>query len=281
MQPSKGNELKPEKWQSPENKIFPHQVGFTCPPHEFDPAPTDFLRMSPDSVSVHGRILHLPDYAFQLEQRADNFHQLEEVVAAMSNAGADAVGQVGTNWVHCTGTGPKEIAEFCDRLSDSYGVSFHMAGMCIVEALRFMNVEKIAINFAYYWPDWAEGVERFLKQAGFDVLYSANFVKQGLYGDQQDVNDLHFIFPEEYAAKSTRFVCEQAPDADAVVVIGMPNWRGADGLSTRLFSLTKDIEAEIGKPVIGSDSALYWRLFRAINVAPLGDSHGKLLASLV
>ena len=60
--------------------------------------------MSPDSVGVHGRLLHTPEYAHTLEQRANNFHLLEDYVYAMSEAGADVVGQVGTNWVHANGT---------------------------------------------------------------------------------------------------------------------------------------------------------------------------------
>ena len=64
---------KAPHWSKPENKLFPYQVGFTCPPYDFDAAPSDFLRISPDSVGVHGRMLHVPDYRHQLSQRKQNF----------------------------------------------------------------------------------------------------------------------------------------------------------------------------------------------------------------
>lgn len=48
---------KAAHWRDPANKLFPHQVGFTCPPHDFDAAPSDFLRMAPPTVGVHGRML--------------------------------------------------------------------------------------------------------------------------------------------------------------------------------------------------------------------------------
>lgn len=51
---------KPAHWSNPKNKLFPHQVGFTCPPHDFDAAPTDFLRIAPGTVGVHGRMLRVP-----------------------------------------------------------------------------------------------------------------------------------------------------------------------------------------------------------------------------
>lgn len=111
--------MKPERWFDPEKKLFPHQVGFTAPPHDFDAAPSDFLRISPRTVGVHGRLLHLPVYGHELEQRKDNFHLLEEVVQCMANAGADVVGQVGTNWSHAGGKSPADIRAFCDRMGDT------------------------------------------------------------------------------------------------------------------------------------------------------------------
>ena len=47
--------MKPTRWKNPANKLFRYQVGFTSPPHDFDGAPSDFLRMSPSNVGVHGR----------------------------------------------------------------------------------------------------------------------------------------------------------------------------------------------------------------------------------
>ena len=62
---------KPERWAEPKNKLFPHQVGFTCPPFDYDAAPSDFLRICPDTVGVHGWMLHVPDYAHGLDQRRE------------------------------------------------------------------------------------------------------------------------------------------------------------------------------------------------------------------
>ena len=57
--------MKPERWANAANKLFPYQVGFTAPPYDFDAAPSDFLRIAPESVGVHGRMLHLPGYEHQ------------------------------------------------------------------------------------------------------------------------------------------------------------------------------------------------------------------------
>ncbi|MGB0848023.1 MAG: hypothetical protein ACPGSM_14960, partial [Thiolinea sp.] len=83
---------KAAHWADPKKKLFPYQVGFTCPPHDYDAAPSDFLRMSPRSVGVHGRMLHVPDYRHELTQRRQNFDLLEDFVHCMANNGVDVCG---------------------------------------------------------------------------------------------------------------------------------------------------------------------------------------------
>lgn len=271
--------MKPERWSDPSKKLFPHQVGFTAPPHDFDAAPSDFLRIAPRSVGVHGRLLHIDNYQHELKQRANNFHLLEEYVQCLSNAGADVVGQVGTNWVHCNGTDYNDIREFCDRLSDTYETPFHMAGMCLVEALQDLNISRIALNSVYFWPDWRDGVVRFLRSAGIEVVYYGNFVDLGLYETQEEVNELTWIFPGDYAMESVIRTAEKAPDVDAILINGMPNWRNSDGLPERTLHRVNELEAAVGKPIISSDFALYWRIFKSLGVAPEGN-HGQLLNTL-
>lgn len=270
---------KPAHWADPAKKLFPHQVGFTAPPHDFDAAPTDFLGLAPREVGVHGRLIHVPEYSHELTQRADNFHLLEEAVHCMANAGADVVGQVGTNWVHASGTDCADIRAFCQRMKDTYDTWFHMAGLCLVEALEELNVSKIALNSVYFWPDWRDGVVRFLKSAGIEVVYAGNFVDLALYETQEEVNGKVWIFPGDLAEKSTVAAAERAPGAEAVVINGMPNWRRPDGLPERTVHRVEDLEAAAGLPVVSSDFALYWRIFKSLGVTPV-QTPGRLLSTL-
>ncbi|MFT5110741.1 MAG: maleate cis-trans isomerase [Parasphingorhabdus sp.] len=271
--------VKPERWAKPENKIFSYQVGFTSPPYDFDAAPSDFLRISPPSVGVHGRMLHVPGYVHQLSQRTSNYHLLDEFVECMANNGADVCGQVGTNWVHASGRTPDEIRDMCNRISDTYQTPFHMAGMCLVEGLRELGAERIAINSVYYWPDWRDGIARFLKEAGFDVVYYGNFVDLEMYPTQQDVNDLTWVFPADVANRSMQRIAELAPDIDAFVVNGMPNFRLEDGLTQRMVSREVELEKLVGKPIVSSDSALYWRIYKTLGIGPV-TQQGRLLSTL-
>ena len=271
---------KPHRWDDPSNLLFPHQVGFTSPPHDFDAAPSDFLRICSDSVGVHGRMLHVPGYAHDLGQRDRNFHLLEEFVECIANNGAHVCGQVGTNWVHTGGRTPDQIASFLDRIAETYATPLHMAGYCLVEALRHIGAERIALNSVYYWPDWRDGIARFLRQAGFDLAYVGNFVDLGLFVTQEEVNAQTWIFPGDMAARSIEILMDRAPDIDAIVVNGMPNFRRAgDGLPQRMLHLTPELERAAGLPVISSDTALYWRIFKTLGLAPEGR-HGRLLDGL-
>ncbi len=270
---------KSEHWSDPVNKLFPRQVGFTCPPHDFDAAPSDFLRMSPRSVGVHGRMMHAPVYAHELTQRADNFDLLEEVVHCMANNGADVVGQVGSNWVHCNGTDAADIRAFTDRVSDTYQTPFHMAGMTLVDAAHALGAERIALNSVYYWSDWRDGLAGFLKSGGLDVQFAGNFVDLGMIENQEDCNARHWCFPESFAVESVVRTAERAPDAEVIVINGMPNFRNADGIAERSLHHIEAMEAAVGKPVIASDTTLYWAMFTTLGVVPT-FAPGTLLGML-
>lgn len=271
---------KPAHWAHAKNKLFPHQVGFTCPPHDFDAAPSDFLRMSPDTVGVHGRMLHVPDYAHELKQRKQNFQLLEEFVECMANNGVDVCGQVGSNWVHASGLGVEGIRQHCEDLSDKYQTPFHMAGYAMVEALRELNIEKVALNAVYHWPAWWQGTVAFLKEAGFDVLWAGNFVDQGFIKSQEECNACIWCFDGDLAEKSMAYVADKAPHADAYLANGMCNFRReSDGLAQRFVSLEVGLEEMLGKPVVTHDNALHWRLFKTLGIAPV-TTQGTLLSTL-
>ena len=271
---------KPAHWSNPKNKLFPHQVGFTCPPHDFDAAPTDFLRIAPGTVGVHGRMLHVPDYRHELDQRKQNFSLLEEFVECMANNGADVCGQVGSNWVHACGLGVEGVRKYCERLSETYETPFHMAGYAMVEALRELNVEKVALNGVYHWPDWWQGTVAFLEEAGFDVVWAGNFVDQGFIESQEICNAQVWCFDGDLAEKSMRYVAGKAPNVDAYLANGMCNFRRAeDGLAERFVSLEVDLESILGKPLVTHDNALYWRTFKTLGLSPV-TRQGVLLSTL-
>ncbi|MEM0988739.1 MAG: hypothetical protein AAGK00_07640 [Pseudomonadota bacterium] len=271
--------MMPKEWR-PEHKLFPYQVGFTCPPFDWDAGPTDFQQIAPATVGVHGWMLHVPDYVHRLDQRKANFDMLEQFVHCMARNGADVAAQVGSNWVHASGLGVDGIRDHCARLTDTYGVPFHMAGYAAIEALRVLGVEKVALNGCYHWPDWWKGTAGFMAEAGLDVVWAGNFHNQGLFDSQEAINEQRWVFDADIALRSFDAVAERAPDAEAIIISGMCNFRtGSDGQPQRPLHLIKMLEDRLGKIVIGHDTALYWRIFKTLGLRPEG-SHGTLLDRL-
>lgn len=141
-------------------------------------------------------------------------------------------------------------------------------------------MEKVALNAVYHWPQWWRGTVDFLKQAGFDVVWAGNFVDQGWFSTQQEVNEQIWCFDGDLASKSMAYVAEKAPNVDAYLANGMSNYRRkSDGLAQRFVSLEVKLEEELGKPLITHDNALYWRIFKSLGIAPL-TQQGRLLSSL-
>lgn len=247
---------KPQEWR-PEHKLFPYQIGFTCSPCDFDATPTDFLRIAPRTVGGHGWMMHVPDHRHGLGQRQRNFGMLEDFVQCMSRNGVDVAAQVGSNWVHASGLGVDGICDHCEWLSDRYGVAFHMAGYAMVEAPRHLGVERVALNAAYHWPDWRKGTVGFLLEAGFNVACAGDSIDQGWFASQEEVNGHRWVFDGSLALDSFLYVAEQALNADAYLINGMCNFRsGSGGLPQRPLHVAAELEAELGKPVIGHDIAL-------------------------
>jgi maleate cis-trans isomerase len=128
------------------------------------------------------RVLHVPQYDYGLDERARNFGLLEEAAIALADSHCQVVGQTGTNWVHCQGlTTPEDIETYCAKVSERIGVPFVMAGHCIVEALRHLGAERIAVSNGYYRDDWRDGINTYLTQAGFDIAASGHMRDQGIY----------------------------------------------------------------------------------------------------
>ena len=250
-------------------------TGFVTTPKYFDDSPQQFLAVAPDGVGVIQRVLHVPDYAFELDDRTRSFGLLEEAAVCLADSHCQVVGQVGSNWVHCTGTTPDDIARFCDDLSERIGARFLMAGHCIVDALRALGAKRIAVSNAYYRDDWRDGINHYLEQAGFELLSSGHMRDQGLYDSLEEQLEVEeatvWDHPDRDVVESIRLAHEAAPDADAVV---------QTGAGFRTTPHVPALEARFGKPVVASDNALYWAMLRELDLGIPVEGHGMLLGTV-
>ena len=250
-------------------------AGFVTTPRYFDDSPQQFLQVAPPGTGVLQRVLHIPDYEWGLDERAANFELLSEAAACLAQSHCQVIGQVGTNWVHCSGTtGPEEIVEFCRQLFDETGVRFLMAGQCLVEALRAIGATTITVANGYFRPDWSAGINRYLEAAGFKIIWAGDLIDQGLVADHDEKlaieADTLWDYPDHLMEAAAVDAHRQAPDADAMV---------QTGAGFRMLQVADAVEERTGTPLVASDVALYWAMLSELGLSA-APGHGSLLAML-
>ena len=104
--------------------------------------------------------------------------------------------------------------------------------------------------------------------------------RQGWFDSQEQVDDCIWCFDEDLLWRSFEYTADKAPHVDAYLINGMSNYRRpSDGLAQRPVHHAAALEERLGRPVIGHDIALYWRIFKTLGVAPV-NAQGSLLGSL-
>lgn len=250
-------------------------AGFVTTPRYFDDSPQQFLQVAPAGTGVLQRVLHVPDYEWGLDERARSFDLLTEAAHCLADSHCDAIGQVGSNWVHCSGTtGPTEIEAFCAEVSAATGTRFLMAGHCLVEALRAIGAETITVANGYYRPDWSAGINGYLEAAGFRILWAGDLIDQGLVADHDEKLAIEaatlWDYPNHLMAAAAVDAHARAPQADAVV---------QTGAGFRMLQVVDTVEGQTGTPLVASDYALYWAMLRHLGL-PATPGHGHLLSTL-
>ena len=104
---------------------------------------------------------------------------------------------------------------------------------------------------------WAE----FVGASGFDVIAARNLAGQGLMPPHEADNTEYWAPTAGQIRESVRRIAAGAPDARAIAI---------SGAGSRTLSLIAPLEAETGRAVLGSDTALYWAIAKAagINLEP-------------
>lgn len=249
-------------------------AGFVTTPQYFDDSPQQFLQVAPPGTGILQRVNHIPDYEYELAERANNFGLLEESAICLGGSFCDVIGQVGSNWVHCNGTSPADIERICADISERAGTRFLMAGHCLVEGLRALGARTITIANGYYRPDWSAGINGYLEAAGFEILWAGDLIDQGLVADEQEKLRIEaetlWDYPNHLMAAAAIDAYVRAPEADAIV---------QTGAGFRMLQVVDTVEGQTGTPLVASDFALYWAMLDELGLRA-APGYGALLATL-
>jgi maleate cis-trans isomerase len=220
------------------------------------------------------RVNHIPDYAYELKQRSDNFDLLEESAICLGRSHCQVIGQVGSNWVHCNGTSPEDIVTLCEEISEQAGARFFMAGQCIVEGLKALGAKTITVVNGYYRPDWSRGINGYLEAAGFEILWAGDLIDQGIVAGHEEKLEIEaatlWDYPDHMMIAAALDAHGRAPEADAMV---------QTGAGFRMLQVVDAVEGQTAKPLVASDFALYWAMLKHLGL-PAAPGHGHLLSTL-
>jgi maleate isomerase len=135
---------------------------------------------------------------------------------------------------------------------------FLTAAGSVLQALKHLGAQKVALATPYDETISQQG-KQYLESNGIDIVG---------YGRLDNVKNIYDETPER-AYRLARSV--DCPEADAVFISGT-------GLPT--LPVLDMLEADLGKPVISSATAMMWQALQVVHVGATVPGYGRLLAGI-
>lgn len=222
-------------------------VGFVSPPAWYDPTPQEFLRLAGDAVRVQQYVLPLIDFDWRLESVAATEPAQTLAAQALAQTGCDVIACVGTpfGWA---GLEDAEAARArCARVSAAAGVQYIATGVAVIDALNAVEAHTVGLACTYYSDDWREGWAGFVAASGFEA-HARSLSGQGLAASHGPADETYWAPGPDLISESVARLHSEIPGLDAIVV---------SGAGARTLNLVDELQQRTGKPVFGSDTALY------------------------
>ncbi len=218
----------------------------------------EFYRMMPEGfflLNTTGRIRQLADDHIK---RQIDF--IEDAAIDLEQTGADVVIASGSPMWTLMGNGSE--VETTKRIQAKISIPFATGIVAEMEAMRKMGIRKVVVATPHR-DDMNERMERFLNNAGFEVL------RVGGLGCLRNTEIA--AQPIHAAYKLAKKLYFEAPEADGIF-IHCPRWPAIDGVPL--------LEREIGKPVVCSSQAIIWLALKLLKVRERIQGWGGLMETL-
>ena len=206
-------------------------------------------RLAPEGVSVHfTRIAHTND---DEETLLHMIHEVPVLAGLLAHAKLDAIcfGCTGGSFVR-----PTMDREISDLIESGTGIPATTTATALVEAMREMKVSRVAIASPY--PKWLnERLVSFLAGKGIEVVR-----ERGL-----DTECPAFLPPERSRELAREVNCSEADG----IFISCTNFRALEGVEA--------LEAELGKPVLTSNTTTMWHTLRKAGFDGVATRGGSLM----
>ena len=217
----------------------------------------EMYELAPAGVSVHFQRMvasgPVGTWANLQSRAASHLEHMDQTVEAIANVKPDVIvlAHTATSYV----LGRDGEAKLSSRIREKTGIPFISALGSAVEALKVLGVRKVALGTAYDEALTLKGKE-VLESYGVQVV-SAVWLR-----------DVTSIFEETEARVYGLGRQADRREAEAVFFSGV-------GLHT--LGVLGALEADLGKPVISSASAMMWNALRLARVGAPVSGYGRLL----
>lgn len=243
-------------------------VGFISPPNWYDPTPAEFQELCVTPVRTQQSIVDVPELDYDdLDAIAASESLVARSARLLGLTGASVLGMTGTPFVWAGLSDEAHARDRAGRIAQAAGCPVVMTGTAVIDALRTLGARKITIATPYYTRLWRSHAGRILASAGFDVLAIRSADEQGLAPTIKSIGNHSSASGPDLLRDALRDLDASAPGAEAFVCLGA---------GVRTLALTSDMEAELGRPVVASDTALYWALARELGLGLTAGALGRL-----
>lgn len=243
-------------------------AGFVTPPGWYDPSPSEFADLCAAPIRTQQSILDVPELDF------DDLNAISAAETGVARA-ARLLGLAGASVAACIGTPftwaglstEVEIRSRIRTIEDAAGCPFFMPGTAIVDALRALGAARIAVLAPYYTLEWQALTAQALQACDFDVAAITSADALGLVSARTSIADHEKASSADMTREGLRRIVQEAPDLEALVIAGA---------GVRTLALTPDAGAELGLPVVSSDTAIHWAMARSLHMPLRPGAMGRL-----
>jgi maleate cis-trans isomerase len=217
----------------------------------------EWARMAPAGVTVHSARMPLHTDTESEASMQALYQDVAKFAADLAQASVDLIAY------GCTaGSMVSPVDGLPQFMADKTGKSAITTAQAIVEALRALGATRIALATPYHQALNDHEVH-FLAEQGITVVH-----EEGLgygAGGPQEYRNIARVPPEEVFELAKRV---DRPEAQAVLI-------SCTDLAT--LDVIDRLEAELGKPVISSNTATFWFALRRAAIGDRLNGFGTLL----
>jgi len=237
------------------------RLGFLVPPGNPTVEP-EMMQLVPTGVSLHfSRLVargptgtHAGMHAGQEERNQSYLDHIGESTDLLAMVKPDVIVLAHTASSYTLSS--KAEAKLLSDLSNRSQSQFITAAGAVKQALKHLGVQRVALATPYAETISEQGKQH-LTQHGFQVVG---------YSRLENVRNIY----EETAERAYRLArSADTPEAQAVFISGT-------GLPT--LSVLAMLEADLGKPVISSATAMMWQALRLAGIGESTHGYGCLLS---